>query len=86
MPLQIHAPPSETIEKIRAAILAAIADAEVEVDGGGGHFAIRVTSSQFAGKNTLAKQRLVYSAIAPLMKGDAAPVHAVDRLETIVPQ
>jgi len=84
MPLQIHAPPSETIEKIREAILSAIEDAVVEVDGSGGHFSIRVTSSQFAGKNTLGKQRLVYSAIASLMKGDSAPVHAVDRLETIV--
>jgi hypothetical protein len=26
--------------------------------------------------------RLVYAAIAPLMAGDAAPVHAIDRLKT----
>ena len=67
------------------AILEALPDAEIEVSGGGGHFAIRVVSPEFEGKNTLAKQRLVYGAIAHLMKGDEAPVHAVDRLETLVP-
>jgi hypothetical protein len=33
----------------------------------------------------LESQRLVYSAIAHLMKGDLAPVHAVDKLKTRVP-
>jgi hypothetical protein len=28
---------------------------------------------------------LVYKAIAPLMQGERAPVHAVDQLETKVP-
>ena len=83
--MQIHPPPREVIAEIREAIEAALAGAEVEVGGAGGHFTIRVVSSAFAGKNTLAKQRLVYSAIAHLMKGDNAPVHAVDRLETLVP-
>ncbi|MFZ6184907.1 hypothetical protein [Nannocystis pusilla] len=32
-----------------------------------------------------AQQRLVYGAIAHLMAGDMAPVHAVDSLRTIVP-
>ncbi len=85
MALQIHPPPKEVIQEIREAIEATLDDAEVEVTGAAGHFEIRVVSQAFEGKNTLAKQRLVYSAIAPLMKGDAAPVHAIDRLETIVP-
>ena len=85
MALQIHPPPRETIEQIESAILEAIPDAKVEVNGSGGHFEISVVSSVFEGKNTLAKQRIVYSAIADLMKGDAAPVHAVDRLETRTP-
>jgi stress-induced morphogen len=55
------------------------------VRGSGGHFEIRVVSASFAGKNTLAKQRLVFSAIAHLMKGDGAPVHAIDKLETVAP-
>lgn len=85
MALQIHAPPSEVIEKIRQALSTALPCDALEVRGSGGHFAIRVVSSAFAGKNTLAKQRLVFGAIAHLMKGDDAPVHAIDELETLAP-
>ena len=83
--MQIHPPPREVIEQIRDAILAAIDCAQLEVTGAGGHFEIRVASKVFSDKNTLGRQRLVYGAIAHLMKGDAAPVHAVDRMETRVP-
>lgn len=85
MALQIHPPPTEVIDKLRAAIEAALPCDSLDVRGSGGHFEIRVVSSAFAGKNTLAKQRLVFEAIAPLMKGDAAPVHAIDKLETFAP-
>ena len=70
---------------IRAAIEEKVPGSKIVVNGGGGHFNIEVTSAEFAGKSTLERQRLVYSAIAHLMKGDAAPVHAVDSLKTIVP-
>ena len=40
----------------------------------GGHFEIRVVSKHFEGKNTLAKQRLVYKALGDLMQ---AKVHAL---------
>jgi acid stress-induced BolA-like protein IbaG/YrbA len=83
--VQIHPPPREVIDQIREAIEGALEDADVSVSGAGGHFEIRVVSAAFADKKTLAKQRLVYSAIAHLMKGDNAPVHAIDRLETLVP-
>jgi len=33
----------------------------------------------------LQQQQLVYGAISHLMTGDAAPVHAIDRLLTLVP-
>tara|TARA_B100000579_G_scaffold381010_1_gene349268 strand:- start:1 stop:273 length:273 start_codon:yes stop_codon:yes gene_type:complete len=72
-------------EAVRKAIVEAIPDAVVYVEGGGGHFVISVISKEFEGKRTLAKQRLVYQAIAPLMAGDAAPVHAVDTLQTLTP-
>ena len=85
MPLQIHPPPQEAIDLIRQAIEGALPGAEVEVRGGGGHFEIRVVSAAFEGKKSLEKQRLVYGAIGHLMKGDDAPVHAVDRLETVTP-
>ncbi len=75
---------SESIlDDIRAAIRAALADASLEVTGGGGHFTIAVTSKAFAGKSMMESHRLVYAAIAPLMSGDSAPVHAVDSLKTV---
>lgn len=72
-------------DAIRDSILKAIPDAKVEVTGGGGHFSIVVVSPVFAGKRPVEKQRLVYMSIAHLMAGDAAPVHAVDSLQTLVP-
>ena len=73
------------IDALREAIERQIPDARAEVNGGGGHFNIVVTSPVFAGKNMLESQRLVYGAIADLMKGDKAPVHAVDSLKTQIP-
>lgn len=72
-------------DQIRTSILAEIPDAEIEVSGGGGHFTIDVVSTVFEGKNMLQSQRLVLSAVAHLMKGDAAPLHAVDSLRTRTP-
>jgi len=73
-------------DALTQAIVAAIPDARVAVEQGGhGHFALEVTSAAFAGKGLLDKQRLVYRAIAPLMAGPNAPVHAIDRLETLDP-
>lgn len=76
---------SEDICKsIRESITTAIDGSQVTVEGGGGHYRIEVVSNVFDGKNRVQKQRLVLSAIAHLMKGDGAPVHAVDSLKTIV--
>jgi acid stress-induced BolA-like protein IbaG/YrbA len=85
MPLQIHPPADETIGKLQVALEGAFEGASIDVRGSGGHFEIRVTSPLFEGENRLARQRRVYRAIADLMKGDDAPVHAVDRLETETP-
>jgi acid stress-induced BolA-like protein IbaG/YrbA len=73
------------VEAIKKAIEEKLPSSLAEVNGGGGHFNIVVTSPAFAGKNMLESQRLVYSAIAHLMKGDDAPVHAVDSLKTKTP-
>ena len=78
-------PQGSVAPEIARAIEGAIPGARVEVTGGGGHYSIVVTSPVFAGKTMLASQRLVYSAIAPLMQGDDAPVHAVDSLKTLEP-
>lgn len=89
MPLQILSSPSDpeaVAAELRAAIEAAIEDAQVEVTpGGAGHFEIRVRSAAFEGQSRVAQQQKVYGAIAHLMKGDSPPVHAIDRLETRVP-
>jgi stress-induced morphogen len=70
---------------LRDSIRAALPDATVEVSPGSpGHFTLRVVSQAFAGKSMVQQQQLVYQAIASLMKGDGAPVHAIDRLQTAV--
>jgi len=66
--------------EVKLAIEEALPGASAEVHGGGGHFEIEVVYADFAGKRILAQQRLVYSAIAHLMAGDNAPLHAVDRM------
>jgi acid stress-induced BolA-like protein IbaG/YrbA len=73
-------------DAIRDSIRGALADADVLVTGGDGHYSIVVTSAAFEGKGMLESQRLVYSAIAHLMKGDGPPVHAVDSLKTQKPR
>ena len=73
------------IDALREAIEWQIPVSRAEVNGGGGHFAIEVTSHAFAGGSTIEKQRMGYGAIAHLMKGDAPPVHAVDSLNTRTP-
>lgn len=75
----------DVCEAIRAAIAERIPEAVIEVTGEGGHFTIGVVSQAFSGKSMLESQRLVYGAIAHLMKGDDAPVHAVDTLRTRAP-
>ena len=90
MPLEIlSAPPPEPgalVEELRCAVLTALPDAEVEVEARSpGHFALSVVSSAFAGLPRVRQQQKVYAAIAHLMAGDAAPVHAIDRLITRTP-
>mgnify|MGYP003891059591 CR=1 FL=1 len=75
----------DILDAMRAAIAEALPGAEIQVQGGGGHFEVAVVSTAFEGKRTLARHRLVMSALAPLMAGDNAPVHAIDRLVTNTP-
>lgn len=42
---------------------------------GGGHYQLTIVSAQFAGKPTLARHRMVYSALAEMMKND---IHALN--------
>lgn len=89
MPLQILSSPGaheDTVREIERAIAEALPGAAVEVTAQSpGHFAVRVVSEAFADLGRVRQQQLVYGAIAHLMKGDAAPVHAIDRLQTELP-
>lgn len=42
--------------------------------GGGGHYLLRIVASEFGGKSTLARQRMIYSALGDLMKHE---IHAL---------
>jgi len=50
--------------------------------GGGGHYHLRVVANQFAGLPVIARHRLVYQAVAPLLQTE---VHALS-LDTVAPQ
>ncbi len=47
--------------------------------GGGGHFRLTIVSPRFRGQGTLARHRLVYDALAPLMRREihALSIHAL---------
>ena len=76
-----------TIEdQIKQAIESHVPDSTAKVGGDGRHFEIQVVSPVFEGKRTLEKQRIVYAALSELMAGSNAPVHAIARLETLVPE
>jgi BolA protein len=36
--------------------------------GGGGHYRLTIVSQQFSGKNTLARHRMIYAALGPMMQ------------------
>ena len=42
--------------------------------GGGGHYSLTIVSPQFEGKNTVARHRMIYTALAPMMQ---AQIHAL---------
>lgn len=48
-------------------------------NGGGGHYKLNITSSQFCGKSQIMRHRLVYQALADLMphKIHALSIHAI---------
>jgi BolA protein len=43
-------------------------------NSGGGHFTVKITSSQFCGKSQIIRHRLIYQALAGLIP---AKIHAV---------
>jgi len=79
-------PPEEIAGRIRAAIASAMPEATIDVrPQGPGHFEITVTDAAFEGLNRVKQQQLVYGAITDLMAGPSPAVHAIDRLECLIP-
>lgn len=75
------AEPEDVARDLADAIRKALPGARVEVEAGSpGHFAVSVASSALAGLSRVKQQQRVYAAIAHMMAGDAAPVHAIDRM------
>jgi BolA protein len=48
---------------------------------GGGHYVVHIVSAQFAGKSTVARHRMIYSAMGELMKRE---IHALT-LQALAP-
>ena len=79
-------PPEDIAGRIRAAIAEAMPDATIDVQPQGpGHFEITVTDAGFEGLSRVKQQQRIYGAITELMAGPNPPVHAVDRLECLLP-
>jgi len=73
-----------TPEQITAKIVAALPDANVELEdltGTRDHWKAVIVSDGFAGKALIARQRLVLAALAEELKG---PIHALT-METLTP-
>ena len=89
MALRILNSPHDTeplAEEIRARIERELPGSRARVRcTGTGHFEVEVESAAFAGKPRVRQHQMVYAAIAELMAGDAAPVHAIDKLDCRVP-
>ena len=75
------------IEKIRAALEAALAPQRLEIEDqshqhvghagaatGRGHFRVDIVAAAFAGESAVARHRRVYAALGPLMDTD---IHAL---------
>jgi BolA protein len=55
--------------------------------GGGGHYRLVIVSDQFSGKSTVARHRMIYAALGPMMQQQihalAIRAYAPDEAETL---
>jgi len=78
---------SETVDQLQQRLTAALQPTALAIRddsylhaghagarGGGGHYHIDIVAAAFAGKNTVARHRMIYDAASELMRG---PVHAL---------
>lgn len=86
MTLELTDSPRRLAERMCRAIEEALPGSRAAVRASSpGHFEVRVVSEAFRGRSRLDQQRMVLGALAPLMQGDGAPVHAIDRIEALLP-
>ena len=59
----------------------------VGAKGGGGHYRLTIVSQQFSGKNTVARHRMIYAALGPMMQQQihalAIRAYTPDEAETL---
>ena len=58
----------------------AFPEAEIEITdtvGDKNHYAARIVAPEFRGKTRVQQQRMVNKALAPILDGPAAPLHAI---------
>jgi acid stress-induced BolA-like protein IbaG/YrbA len=48
------------------------------------HYEISVVSALFKNQPQVKQHQQIYATITDLMHGDSAPIHAIDRMETLV--
>ncbi len=70
-------------DEIKQLLQNRLSGCEVEVNGDGRHFAIRVIGEVFAGLSPVKKQQLVYGALSEEFADGS--IHAVDQLITLTP-
>lgn len=64
--------------QIEALLRETFPDADIEVSGDDGvHMAASVKAAEFAGKNRVQQQRMVYAALKGKMDGPAGELHAL---------
>jgi BolA protein len=56
--------------------------------GGGGHYRLTIVSQRFSGKNTVARHRMIYAALGPMMRQQihalAIRAYAPDEAEALL--
>lgn len=70
-------------DEVKQLLQSRLAGCEIEVNGDGRHFAIRVIGDVFAGLSPVKKQQLVYGALSEEFANGS--IHAVDQLVTLTP-
>lgn len=68
-------------DEIKGWIQAEMPDAQIELSGDGHHFDAVIVSPEFEGKNTLARQRMVYATLGDKM---GTVIHALS-MKTLTP-